>query len=89
MDSGKLTRRRELKDGALVGCAIGIALPVYTMLDLPLMVGGKPIIAVPPIVVIAFEPVKAQYPEFREVLRRVSAERTEKMARLVLDGIIL
>ena len=36
-----------------------------------------------------FERVKEQYPEFREVLRRVSAERTEKMARLVLDGIIL
>ena len=41
--------------GALVGCAIGIALPVYTMLDWPLVVGGKPIISVPPIVVIAFE----------------------------------
>jgi hypothetical protein len=36
-----------------------------------------------------FERVKAQYPEFREVLRRVSAERTEKMARLVVNGIIL
>lgn len=41
--------------GALVGCAIGIALPVYTMLDSSLVVGGKPIISVPPIVVIAFE----------------------------------
>ena len=41
--------------GGLVGCAIGIALPVYTMLDWPLMVGGKPIISIPPIVIIAFE----------------------------------
>ena len=41
--------------GGLVGCAIGIALPLYTMLDLPLVVGGKPIISIPPIVVIAFE----------------------------------
>lgn len=36
-----------------------------------------------------FERVKAEYPEFRDVLRKVSAERTEKMARLVVDGIIL
>ena len=41
--------------GGLVGCAIGIALPLYTMLDLPLVVGGKPIISIPPIVIIAFE----------------------------------
>ena len=41
--------------GGLVGCAIGIALPVYTMLDWPWVVGGKPMISVPPIVIIAFE----------------------------------
>ena len=41
--------------GGLLGCAIGVALPVYTMLDWPLVVGGKPIISIPPIVVIAFE----------------------------------
>lgn len=41
--------------GALAGCAVGIALPVYTMMDLPLIVGGKPPISIPPIVVIAFE----------------------------------
>ena len=41
--------------GGLVGCAIGIALPVYTMLDRPLVVGGTPIVPIPPIVVIAFE----------------------------------
>jgi len=41
--------------GGLVGGAIGIALPVYTMLDSSLMVGGQPILSIPPIVVIAFE----------------------------------
>ena len=41
--------------GGVIGCAIGIALPVYTMLDWPLVVGGKPIISIPPLVVISFE----------------------------------
>lgn len=41
--------------GALAGCAAGIALPVYTMLDWPLVVGGKPLVSIPPVVVIAFE----------------------------------
>lgn len=41
--------------GGLAGCAIGIALPVYTMLDWSLTVGGKPILSIPPIVIIAFE----------------------------------
>ena len=41
--------------GGLVGCAIGIALPVYTMLDWPSVVGGKPMVSIPPIVIIAFE----------------------------------
>ena len=41
--------------GGLVGCAIGIALPVYTMLNWPSVVGGKAMISIPPIVIIAFE----------------------------------
>lgn len=41
--------------GGLIGCAVGIALPVYTMLDWPLIVGGKPLISVPPLVIIGFE----------------------------------
>ena len=41
--------------GALAGCAAGIALPVYAMLAWPLTVGGKPLLSIPPIVVIAFE----------------------------------
>ena len=41
--------------GGALGCAAGVALPVYTMVDWPLIVGGKPLISIPPIVVIAFE----------------------------------
>ncbi len=41
--------------GAAAGCAAGIALPVYTMQAWPLIVGGKPLVSIPPIVIIAFE----------------------------------
>ena len=41
--------------GALAGCAAGIALPVYTMQAWPLIVGGKPLVSIPPVVIIAFE----------------------------------
>ncbi|MHC4941198.1 MAG: ion transporter [Planctomycetota bacterium] len=36
-----------------------------------------------------FEHIKSEYPEFREVLKRVSAEKTERVSELVLDGIVL
>lgn len=41
--------------GALFGCAAGFAMTIYTSLDWPLMTGGKPIVSVPPFVIIAFE----------------------------------
>ncbi len=41
--------------GALLGLACGIALPVTTSLAWSLVVGGKPIVAVPAFVVIFFE----------------------------------
>ena len=41
--------------GALLGLAAGIALPVSTSLAWPLVVGGKPIVAIPAFVVIFFE----------------------------------
>ena len=41
--------------GGTLGCALGVGLPVYTMVDWPLIVGGKPLISIPPLVVIAFE----------------------------------
>lgn len=40
--------------GAVVGCLLGVALPAYTMLDWPLITGGKPTISIPPLVVISF-----------------------------------
>jgi voltage-gated potassium channel len=36
-----------------------------------------------------FNHIKTEYPEFREVLKKVSAEKTEKMVNLLLKGVIL
>lgn len=41
--------------GGLTGTATGFALPTWTSLDWPLLTGGKPIIAIPAWVIIAFE----------------------------------
>ena len=41
--------------GGLLGCLSGFALPIYTVLDWPLITGGMPLISIPPFVVIAFE----------------------------------
>lgn len=41
--------------GGLLGCASGFALPIYTVYDWPLITGGKPLISIPPFVIIAFE----------------------------------
>ncbi len=41
--------------GGIVGCVLGFAIPIYTSLDWPLITGGKPIVSIPPFVVIAFE----------------------------------
>ena len=41
--------------GGLTGTATGFLLPTWTSLDWPLITGGKPILSVPPMVVIAFE----------------------------------
>lgn len=41
--------------GGLTGAATGFALPIWTSLDWPLITGGKPIISLPPFVIIAFE----------------------------------
>lgn len=40
--------------GALSGTVSGFALTILTMLHLPLIVGGKPIVSIPPFVIIAF-----------------------------------
>ena len=41
--------------GGLLGCVAGFAFPIYTVYDWPLITGGKPLISIPPFVVIAFE----------------------------------
>lgn len=41
--------------GGLTGAATGFALAIWTSLDWPLITGGKPIISLPPFVIIAFE----------------------------------
>jgi CRP-like cAMP-binding protein len=37
----------------------------------------------------ALEELKAEFPEFKDVLRRVASERSGKLADLVLEGITL
>jgi molybdopterin-containing oxidoreductase family membrane subunit len=41
--------------GGLLGCASGFGLTIWMSRDWPLLVGGKPIAAIPPYVVIGFE----------------------------------
>ena len=41
--------------GGLTGAATGFALPIFTAMDWPLVVGGQPIVSIPPFVVISFE----------------------------------
>ena len=41
--------------GGILGCAAGFSLPIHTVSAWPLIVGGKPLIAIPAFVVIAFE----------------------------------
>lgn len=41
--------------GGLTGAAAGFALATWTSVDWPLVTGGKPIVSIPPFVIIAFE----------------------------------
>lgn len=41
--------------GALAGMLTGFAFTIYTSLSWPLITGGKPIVSIPPFVIIAFE----------------------------------
>ncbi len=40
--------------GALTGLAAGFAFTIYTVKAWPLMIGGKPIVSIPPFLIIAF-----------------------------------
>ena len=37
----------------------------------------------------AFSRIRKDYPEMRDVLKKMSSERSEKLAAFVLDGIVL
>jgi molybdopterin-containing oxidoreductase family membrane subunit len=52
---GKSPVRAFTLAGGILGCALGFAFPIYTVLDWPLITGGKAIVSLPPFVVIAFE----------------------------------
>lgn len=41
--------------GCLLGAATGLALTIATSLSYPLIVGGKPIVSIPPFLIIVFE----------------------------------
>lgn len=41
--------------GSVVGCIGGFAFAAWTSLNWPLITGGKPIVSVPPFIVVAFE----------------------------------
>lgn len=41
--------------GGIAGCLTGFGFTIFTVLDWPLVTGGKPIVSWPPFVVIAFE----------------------------------
>jgi hypothetical protein len=41
--------------GGLTGCAAGFAMTIWMSRDWPVLTGGKPIVSIPPYVVIAFE----------------------------------
>ena len=36
-----------------------------------------------------FNRIKSEFPEFNDVLKRVSGERTEQLSELIMEGIIL
>ena len=52
---GKSPVRAFTLAGGILGCALGFAFPIYTVLDWPIITGGKAIVSLPPFVVIAFE----------------------------------
>jgi hypothetical protein len=41
--------------GGLTGCAAGFAYAISTSVDWPLVTGGKPIVSIPPFIIIGFE----------------------------------
>lgn len=72
--------------GGLTGAATGFALPIYTSLDWPLVTAGKPIISLPPFVIIAFE-LTILFGALSTVLGMLVAARLPRARlRVVYDG---
>lgn len=55
LEPSKSPVRRWTLAGGLLGCASGFALTIGTVLDWPLRTSAKPIVSLPPFVIIAFE----------------------------------
>ena len=53
--SGKSPVRAYTLTGGILGFLSGLALTIWTSLDWPLLTGGKPIVSIPPYLIIAFE----------------------------------
>ena len=53
--SGKSPVRAYTLIGGILGFLSGLALTIWTSLDWPLLTGGKPIVSIPPYLIIAFE----------------------------------
>ena len=54
-ESAKSPVRAYTLTGGILGFLSGLALTIWTSLDWPLLTGGKPIVSIPPYLVIAFE----------------------------------
>ena len=54
-ESAKSPVRAYTLVGGILGLLSGLALTIWTSLDWPLLTGGKPIVSIPPYLVIAFE----------------------------------
>jgi hypothetical protein len=55
LDEGVSPVRMFTLVGALTGCAFGFFYAIATSLDWPLITGGKPIVSLPPFIIIGFE----------------------------------
>jgi len=82
--SGIVERHTKLEDGEYFG-------------DLSLLLGEKRTASVRTLTYCEvflltrddFERIRREYPKFREVLKKMSSERTEKTQTLILEGIVL
>ena len=86
--------------GGLTGCSLGFAYAISTSLDWSLIVGGKPIVSIPPFIIIAFECtiligalstvagmfINARLPKFRQAAGYDPRFSNDKFGILVFGG---